>query len=139
MDIKEIKKILNKYHIDSIDELDHKLGCIDFNSCLDMQYKEMLELKCDSLERKLKELEEKAICPKFKIGQYVYAISVYRKDCIDMFNIIEIGYCRKYGLYYKTDVGINLYEYYFDIFDNEEDAKQRLNELIKEKSNGKNE
>lgn len=136
MNIKEIKKILSKYNINSVDELDHRLSCIDFNSCLDMQYKETLELKCDSLERELKELREKAIIPKFKIGQYVYAISVYRKDCIDMFHIIEIGYCRKYGLYYKTDLGINLYEYYFDIFDNEDGAKQRLNELNKEKNDG---
>lgn len=81
------------------------------------------------LEQELAELKEKAIVPKFKIGQEVWAISVLRLNNIDSFIITEICYCADYGLYYKTNLGINLYEYYFDVFTTLEEAEKKLQEL----------
>ena len=69
---------------------------------------------------------------KFDIGQEVYAYNVYRQHCIDKFTITEICYCQHYGIYYKTDMGIDLFEYYFDIFATREEAEAKLKELIKE-------
>lgn len=83
----------------------------------------------EKLKQELLELKEKAIIPKFKIGQEVWAISVYRLNCVDWFIITEIGYCADYGLFYKTNMGINLYEYYYKIFDTEQEAQAKLQEL----------
>lgn len=89
---------------------------------------------CDENEilPKVEEMNEKlkcAIVPKFKIGQEVWAISVLRLNNIDSFIITEICYCADYGLYYKTNLGINLYEYYFDVFATLEEATNRLRKL----------
>lgn len=81
------------------------------------------------MEGELAELKQKAIVPKFSLGQEVWAISVYRKDCVDNFIIQEICFCSPYGLYYKTNMDINLYEYYFDIFATKEEAEQKLAEI----------
>lgn len=93
---------------------------------------EMLEDKDQriaELEQELAELKEKAIVPKFKIGQEVWAISAYRLNCVDWFIITEIGYCADYGLFYKTNMGINLYEYYYKIFATEQEAQEKLKEI----------
>ena len=83
----------------------------------------------NNLKQKLAELKEKAIVPRFKIGQEVWAISVYRLNCVDSFIITEIGYCANYGLFYKTNMGINLYEYYYLIFATEQEAQAKLKEM----------
>lgn len=85
--------------------------------------------KLKELEQELAEIKEKAIVPKFKIGQEVWAISIYRLNCVDSFIITEIGYCANYGLFYKTNMGINLYEYYYLIFATEQEAQEKLKEM----------
>ena len=72
---------------------------------------------------------EKAIVPKFKIGQEVLGIDVLRKDNIDNFVVKEICFCADYGLYYKTNIGVNVYEYYYKLFATEEEAEAKLKEL----------
>ena len=88
-----------------------------------------LEEQNTRLLQENQQLKQKAIIPKFSLGQEVWAISVYRKDCIDNFIIQEICFCSRYGLYYKTNMGINLYEYYFDIFATKEEAEAKLKEI----------
>ena len=88
-----------------------------------------LEEQNTRLLQENQQLKQKAIVPKFSLGQEVWAISVYRKNCVDNFVIQEICFCSRYGLYYKTDMGINLYEYYFDIFATKEEAEQKLVEI----------
>lgn len=68
---------------------------------------------------------------KFDIGQEVYAYNVYRQHCIDKFSITEICYSQDYGIYYKTDMGIDLFEYYFDISATREETELKLKESVK--------
>lgn len=117
----ELEDMLEKYGIESAEELD-----------LILQGLEKVHQENADLKNELAELKQKAIVPKFEIGQEVWAINVYRKGCIDNFIIQEIGYCKRYGLYYKTNMGINLYEYYFDIFTTCEEAEQKLAEIRRE-------
>lgn len=112
--IKDVGKITYLYGV-NLEE--HK-------TVIEKQQKRIAEL-----EQELAELKEKAIVPKFKIGQEVWAVSVLRLNNIDSFIITEICYCADYGLYYKTNLGINLYEYYFDVFTTLEEAEKKLQEL----------
>lgn len=83
-------------------------------------------------DQQIKDLEHRlseCIEPKFTIGQEVWGIDVIRKDNIDSFIVREICYCADYGLYYKTDIGVNVYEYYYKLFATEEEAKARLREM----------
>lgn len=125
----ELEDVLEKYGIESAEDLDNIINSIRTNTFIDIENKEILELENANLKSELAELKQKAIVPKFSIGQEVWAISVYRKDCVDNFIIQEICFCSPYGLYYKTNMGINLYEYYFDIFATKEEAEQKLAEI----------
>lgn len=125
----ELEDVMEKYGIKNAEELDNLINSIRTNTLIDIENKEILELENANLKSKLAELKRKAIVPKFSLGQEVWAISVYRKDCVDNFTIQEICFCSRYGLYYKTNMGINLYEYYFDIFATREEAEQKLAKL----------
>lgn len=129
----KLEDILEKYNMENINMLDDIINSIRTNTLIDIENKEILELENANLKSELAELKQKAIVPKFKIGQEVWAISVYRKDCVDNFIIQEICFCSRYGLYYKTNMGINLYEYYFDVFATKEEAEQKLAEIKGEK------
>ena len=115
----ELEDVLEKWHIEDLDKF------------IEEQIAKKRELNdiLWGMEKELAELKQKAIVPKFSLGQEVWAISVYRKNCVDNFVIQEICFCSRYGLYYKTDMGINLYEYYFDIFATKEEAEQKLVEI----------
>lgn len=112
---------------------DSKTGIIYIGSnYYDMKYMTNLLNQQQQLIAGLEEQLKNAIIPKFKIGQEVYAINVLRKDCVDGFIINEIGYCANYGIYYKTNEGINLYEYYYAIFATYEEAQAKLEEMKNE-------
>ena len=99
------------------------------------RWKAHKEWDCKTIQEqgdKLEELEHRlanCIEPKFTIGQEVWGIDIVRKDNIDSFIVREICYCADYGLYYKTDIGVDVYEYYFKLFATEEEAKAKLEEL----------
>lgn len=121
----ELEDVLESWHIENLEELKTRLhDCQVYR--LENNSNETL---IHNLKNELAELKQKAIVPKFSLGQEVWAISVYRKDCVDNFIIQEICFCSRYGLYYKTNMGINLYEYYFDIFATQEEAEQKLAEI----------
>ena len=123
----ELEDVMEKYGIKNAEELDGVLKPLIDNGELE-NWRRVIFWKTQNerLKQELAELKRKAIVPKFSLGQEVWAISVYRKDCVDNFTIQEICFCTRYGLYYKTDMGINLYEYYFDIFATREEAEQKL-------------
>ena len=124
----ELEDVLEEFELTSAEDLRNYLNFQD-NMGTIWESKLDLKNKIAYLEQELAELKQKAIVPKFSLGQEVWAISVYRKDCVDNFIIQEICFCSRYGLYYKTNMGINLYEYYFDIFATKEEAEQKLAEI----------
>lgn len=127
----ELEDVLEEFELTSAEDLRNYLN---FKTNVVIWERELnYKNKIAELEQELAELKQKAIVPKFSLGQEVWAISVYRKDCVDNFTIQEICFCTRYGLYYKTDMGINLYEYYFDIFATKDEAEQKLAEIKGEK------
>lgn len=127
----ELEDVLEKFELTSAEDLRNYLN-FKGNMAIwegELNYKN----KIADLEQQLAELKQKAIVPKFQIEQEVWAIGIYHKDCVDNFIIQEICFCSCYGLYYKTNIGIDLFEYYFDIFATKEEAEQSLLNALEDK------
>lgn len=94
--------------------------------------------KIAELEQELTELKEKAIVPKFKIGQEVYSVFINRKymelNEVCNLEITVIMQCSK-GIYYQgyiLESGKNRSAYWFDeknTFLTEQEAQTKLQEL----------
>lgn len=94
--------------------------------------------KVKELEKELAELKEKAIVPKFKIGQKVYGVFINRKymECNEVCNleITAIMKCNN-GIYYQGYVlekGKNRSDYWFNeknTFLTEQEAQAKLKEM----------
>ena len=112
------------------------------------KYEKLLKQSDDLVGKYIKEVEDvrkqasilierlsRSIQPKFHIGQEVWALGVLHPNSIDSFIIREICYCAGYGLYYKTDLGVSLYEYYFHIFTSREEAEVALKTMLEADTN----
>ena len=90
------------------------------------------------LEQELAEIKEKAIVPKFKVGQEVWSIFIsgYFRDCQKICNleVTAIMKCRN-GVYYQgyiLEKGKNRSDYWFNeenTFITEQEAQAKLKEI----------
>lgn len=128
----ELEEVLEKFNIDDAAQLDSILNYIRTNTLIDIQNKEILELENANLKSELVELKQKAIVPKFQVGQTLFRIDF---GSIVLFLVNEI-----YG-YIKADksVDINYFDYVGliieenDLFATREEAEQKLAEIKGEK------
>lgn len=123
----ELEDVLEKYGIDDAKQLDNMINSIRTNTLIDMECKEILELENANLKSELAELKQKAIVPKFKVGQEIYYI--YGNEIRSMFvSTIEIS---------KNLIGYHSLRDFAQLENNcfatKEEAEQKLTELKGEK------
>lgn len=92
----ELEDVLEKYGIESAEDLDNIINSIRTNTFIDIENKEILELENANLKNELAELKQKAIVPKKIVNDFY--------DEIRHRAILEDDYCpdhkleRKYGV-----------------------------------------
>ena len=124
----ELEDVLEKYGIESAEDLDNIINSIRTNTFIDIENKEILELENANLKSELAELKQKAIEPKFKVGQEVYVV------CDSNINRIVSGWKIADYEYYKQQYiienknGID-WIHKDKIFATREEAKQKLAEI----------
>ena len=128
----ELEDVLEKYGIKNAEELDKRINSIRTNTLIDIENKEILELENANLKSELAELKQKAIVPKFKVGQEIYIVCD--------FNINRIVYGWKIADYeYYKQLYIVVNKDGIDwlpeekIFATKEEAEQKLAEIKGEK------
>ena len=122
-------------------KLDNVINSIRTNTLIDMENKEMLELENVNLKNELSELKQKAIVPKFQIGQTLYMIPTQFNGLtkIKEYNLLSVG-LSDIGIRYdialkEKERGIEPYycasEDMFgkSIFATREEAEQKLAEI----------
>ena len=125
--IAELEQELAKYK-----ELQDRLGLKNVD---EFEWFVMLDLLTDNeknmhildLHRELAELKEKAIVPKFKHQDYVYAIYSDRdifKGQIDIFDY----YTKKYLVFFNDDIGNDWFSEN-SLFNTEQEAQEKLKEM----------
>lgn len=136
--LSKLEDVLEKYGIESIGHLDSIINSIRTNTLIDIENKEILELENANLKSELAELKQKAIVPKFVVGQeiwdkYLMAWKIKRVEThqFDKGNgntaIIEIYRLGHDG---NDDYSCCILPSDNDIFfDTKEEAEQKFNEL----------
>lgn len=126
----ELEDILAKYGIENAEELDNLINSIKTNTLIDIENKEILELKNANLKNELAELKQKAIVPKYNINQIVYLADKYYNKVYE-FKIATI-YAKK-----SKDEHFDLISYDGHLEENcyatREEAEQKLAETKGEK------
>lgn len=133
----ELEDVLEKYDIDNAKQLDNIINSIRTSTFIDIEYKKILELENASLKSKLAELKQKAIVPKFEIGQkiffidtnfqieqgVIYQIRMFQMDSSECGNhLIDLGQ------EYEDDIRF-VDKVEEDIFATQEEAKKKLAEI----------
>lgn len=145
----ELEDVLEKYGIENLEEyisalIEARKFSIEESK---INFKRHIEetTKREKLEQQLAELKQKAIVPKFEIGQEVYIINKYyykKHWCVEKNKIVGIEdkidrkekYVRWYTLTYGDIKLGNRYKFQEkDIFATKEEAEQKLTEIKGEK------
>lgn len=136
----EFEDVLEKYGIESAEDLDNIINSIRTNTFIDIENKEILELENANLKSELAELKQKAIVPKFRTYQPIFYITQYytstkgnpEYDIIsDKYYVAENENEIILGWNYAKD--FNQRKYYYVrkdwVFATLEEAEQRLAEI----------
>ena len=129
----ELEDVLEKYGIESAEDLDNIIHSIRTNTFIDIENKEILELENANLKNELAELKQEAIVPKFKIGQEVWFVSdpyTARYAKVRHMKIEEISISSIFverGVMYAGDDWAGISE--SELFATKEEAEQKLAEI----------
>lgn len=129
----ELEDVLEKYGIESVGHLEGILTVNRTITLIDIKNKEILQLENANLKSELAELKQKAIMPKFKVGQEVWWINSFNEPRyrIESYLIDSIVITNEQFRYYGDDglwFGDN------ELFATKEEAEQKLAEIKGEKN-----
>lgn len=119
----ELEDVLEKYEIENAEELDLLLDKND-NLLLSNGVR-LLKERNDRLEQELAELKQKAIVPKFKVGDKVYAII----DTFAYTGVFPVEIKDTHLLYEVWDGQDITKQHFARIFATKEEAEQKLAEI----------
>lgn len=73
--LSKLEDVLEKYGIESAEDLDNIINSIRTNTFIDIENKEILELENANLKSELAELKQKGVVPKFRTYQPIFYIT----------------------------------------------------------------